>query len=363
MNIITNHNKLLTALKHAERFVAKNITLPILGTILLRAEKGNLILSATNLEIGINYKIGAKIEKEGLIAVPARVLSDFISAVNDEKITLKSEKQILYIQSEHYKTQILGMKTDEFPIIPIFSSESKIEIPSHVLRSKLSAVFDATSVSEIRPELSGVYVHVAKSGIDFAATDSFRLSEASSLINGNDMPPFIIPRNAVMEMIRLTEESEALITVMTTENQLLMKGEDFELVSRLIDGRYPDYKRVIPEIYTSSLTVNKSELERHIRMASVFSSSIADLKLKASNNTLTVMAKNSERGEITSSLPGQLKNSGFETTVNYRYLLDGLKTISSSNVHIHFTGVGAPLVLKGEGMNDQTYVIMPLRSS
>ena len=147
-----------------------------------------------------------------------------------------------------------------------------------------------------------------------------------------------------------------------SENQIFFTSSDLEIVSRLIDGRYPDYKKLIPDKWISKVLVNKNELEKNIRLASIFSSSISDIKIIAGERGLKISAKNADRGEITSFTESILKNDKFELAVNYRYFLDGLKVIPTENIVLEFTGEGSPLILRPEGRNDITYLIMPLRS-
>lgn len=362
MNLIINHKKFLAALRVVERFVSKNMSLPILNTVLLTTENNNLKLSATNLEIGINYWVGAKIEEEGEIAVPAKVFSDFISNVPDEKIMLSSSKNILSIDSEHYKTKILGMDSKDFPIIPKIKKDQKIKISQTDLKMALVNVIDSTALSETRPELSGVFVNVNKNKAEFAATDSFRLAEKIIDVSSEFSKSFIIPRNTVLELIRISEGVDGDITIAISDNQLFVGGDEFELVSRLIDGRYPDYKRVIPDKFISLVKVDKRELEKNTRMAGIFASSISDVKLSVGKGKMEILAKNSDRGEINATLICELKNHPFDISVNYHYLLDGLKAIPTDSVVIEFTGNGSPIVLRGENIKDQVYVIMPLRS-
>src|SRR3989344_5077505 len=362
MNIIINQRKFITAIRAVERIVSKNVSLPILQAILLKTEGGQVKLMATNLEVGIQYRVGAKIEAEGVIAVPARILSDFINTVQDEKLTLSTERDTLFLNSEHYKTQILGMKSDEFPIIPTVKASAEFKISGTLIAGALGSVFDATSLLETRPELSGVYVYAQDTRVTFAATDSFRLSERVVMTVAKIDKSFIIPRTTALEIIRLTaDRGDEEVTVAVAENQIALRGSDFELVSRLIDGRYPDHKKIIPEHYASTAVVNKAELERNVRMASIFSSSISDLALKAESGTLHISAKNSDKGEIVSQMPLGKIQTPFTVSVNYRYLLDGLKIIPTENIIIGYTGEGSPLVLKGEGREDQVYIIMPLR--
>ncbi len=362
MKIIINHNKLLTALRVVERIVSRNVSLPILSAILLRIENGRLKLSATNLEIGINYWVGAKVDEDGEIAVPARVFSDFISNITDEKVIVTTNKNIISINSEHYKTQILGMEAKDFPIIPKVKKETSFKINSQALKTSLISVSDSISLSETRPELSGVYVNISGDRAEFAATDSFRLSEKITVLKEGVSKAVIIPRNAVVEIVRMLENSDEEINVAISENQIFLYNDDFEFVSRLIDGRYPDYKKVIPEKFISLVKINKGEFERNVRLASIFSSNISDVRIKTIKDSMEISAKNSDCGDITSHLACELKNKPFEISVNYHYLLDGLKVIPTENVIVEFTGEGSPLVLKGEDKKDQTYVIMPLRS-
>lgn len=361
MDIIINQQKIQNALRAVERIVSKNISLPILNTILLKTDGGRLRLSATNLEIGINCWVGAKINKPGEIAVPAKVFSDFISNTFDENISLAVDKNIIFLTSENYKTKILGMETKDFPLIPKAKNGAAFKISSANLKGGLMAVLDAASLSETRPEIGGIYVNIIKNKIEFAATDSFRLAEKIINLNIDINKSFIIPRNTAIELVRLSDNFNDDLSLTISDNQLFIYGSDFEFISRLIDGHYPDYKKIIPDKFISILKINKNNLDKNTRLASIFSSSISDIKLKADKNNLQISAQNSDRGEILANIPCLIKNSPFEVAVNYRYLLDGLKLIPSEDVIIHFSGDGSPLVLREEDKKDQTYVIMPLR--
>ena len=347
MDIVANKEKLITALKIADKAVSKNITLPVLGTFLLKTDNGRLKVSATNLELGINCWLGAKINKTGEIAVPARLFLDFVGNVTDEKVELIAQKNILTVNSENYKTQIMCMEAKDFPIIPQIKKDVSFQISRRNLRTALLSVLDSTSLSETRPELNGIYVNISPDRAEFAATDSFRLSEKIINLEGKHQKTFILPRNAAIEIIRIAEDNDDNLFFAVSENQILIHGEDFEMISRLIDGHYPEYKRVIPEKFISLARINKTNFEKSIRMASVFSSSISDVKLKVTKDLMEISAQNSTKGEITANVVCAIKDRPFEISVNYQYLLDGLKTISSEDIILEFTGDGSPLVLKG----------------
>ena len=363
MKITANQKNLKKALLVVERVVSRNTSLPILNNILLKTENGRLKISATNLEIGINFLIGAKIDETGEIAVPARIISDFISNISDEKVSMSTKNNILSIDSDKYKTQILGFDTKDFPIIPKIKSSPFCEIQAKLLRDSLAAVFDSVAVSEARPELAGVFTGFDKGSVVFAATDSFRLTEKITNLKNSDHKILILPRNTVAELIRTLSDTEGDIRLLIGDNQIAFANDDLEIVSRLVDGSYPDYKKVIPEKFISRVLVDKNELEKNVRLTGIFSSNISDIKIKCQEGKLCLVAKNSDRGEIESEVESVLKTEPFELSLNFHYLLDGLKVINSPKVIIEFTGQNSPLVLRqGDGGKDVVYLIMPLRN-
>ena len=363
MKITVNQKNLKKALSLVERVVSKNTSLPILNNILLKTENGRLKVSATNLEIGVNYIIGAKIEEIGQIAVPARIISDFISNIMDDKVSLTTKNNILSINSERYKTQILGFDAKDFPIIPKIKSKPLAIIPTKLIRNSLITVLDSVAVSETRPELAGVLLDFNNDKIVFAATDSFRLTEKSVDFKNNQKQAFIIPRNTVVELIRVAGELEGDLSFSTSDNQVSFSNDDLEMVSRIVDGNYPDYKKVIPEKSVSRVLVNRDELDKTIRIAGLFSSNISDIKINCSEGKMAILAKNSDKGEIETLIEASLKNQPFEVSLNFHYLLDGLKILDTEKVIMEFTGHGSPLVIRpNDDRKDVVYLIMPLRS-
>ncbi|MBI2065302.1 MAG: DNA polymerase III subunit beta [Candidatus Yanofskybacteria bacterium] len=363
MRITINQKNLLKATTTVERVVSRNPSLPILNNILLKTENGRLKISATNLEIGINYYIGAKIDETGEIAVPARIFSDFIGNLGEEKITLVTKNNILSLNTNKYKTQILGLDPKDFPIIPKIKGDNFSVIPSKVLKNSLTAVFDSVAVSETRPELSGVYMNFSSNHLTFAATDSFRLTEKVNELKHKEKEALIIPRGTVVELIRLASDIQEDITIKLGDNQMAFVTDDIEVVSRIIDGNYPDYKKVIPDKFISRVVTKKDELEKNVRLAGLFSSSIADIKLNCDDKKISLTAKNSDKGDIQVSVDAVLKNDPFDISINHHYLLDGLKIIPTENVVIEYTGHGSPVVLRPEqDSKDLVYLIMPLRN-
>jgi len=357
-----SQKNLKEGLNIVEKIVSRNTALPILQNIILKTENGRLKLSSTNLEMGINFWLGSKIEEEGEIAVPARIFSDFVNNIKDEKITFKTKENTLFVNSNSYQTKIIGFSAKDFPIIPKTKEKPFSTVEASELFDLFSTVIDATALSDTRPELTGVFVDFLPEKIEAAATDGFHLAEKVLNKKNQEIKNIIIPRQTAQELIRTLSNLNGHISLSISENQIFFISPDWEIVSRLIDGRYPDYKKIIPEKWLSRVLINKKELEENIRLASIFSSGIFDIKISVKEKGLKISAKNADRGEISSFTEANLKNEPFELNVNYRYFLDGLKTIPTENVILEFTGEGNPLILRPEGRTDVTYLIMPLRS-
>ncbi len=362
MKLVVNQKNLKKAVGLVEKVVSKNTSLPILGNILLKTENGRLRLSATNLELGINTLIGVKIEEVGEIAIPARIFSDFINTVQDEKVTVVTKNNTLTISAEHYKTSILGFDSKDFPIIPKIKSEPVVSMPASMLKNALVKVLDSMAVSETRPELAGVFMQIKdKQGI-LVSTDIFRLSEVTIPVAASESVSIILPRNTVMELVRVCTDISGDVQIKYADNQVAFIVEDIELVSRVVDGTYPPYKNVIPDKFISRALIKRSELENNIRLAGLFTSSISDIKITCAEDKLTITARNSDKGEIETDVPAVIKNEPFELSLNYRYILDGLKNMPGNDVILEFTGAGSPLVMRPSDDKSFVYLIMPLRS-
>jgi len=349
-----------------KNITGKNLNLPILNTILITAKNNQLNLSTTNLELGINYYLNTPVENEGRVAVNSRIITDFIFNIKDEKIEVFSKDNILNIQSVNFKTKIICFDSKDFPLIPKFKKDSLIVLPGKILKNALSSVFDSISLSQTRPELGGVFINLNKDKIYFASTDSFRLTEKIIRAESKKQISAIIPRNTAAELIRILSDYEENISINIEENQIQFSSDNFEIISRLIEGRYPDYQKVIPLKSVSQILFKKDDLQNNIRLAGLFSSNINDIGLRIDKKEAVVFSKNSDRGEFNS----RVKNSPtvqieepFEVLLNYNYLADGLKNIPSDDILFEYTGEGAPIILKPKDSElNFTYLIMPLKT-
>lgn len=363
MNITINQQKLKKVISATERVISKSLTLPILHNLVIKTEQGRVKIYSTNLEIGITGWLSAKIEEEGEIALPAKIFSDFVNNLHEEKISIFTKENIIYVNTDQYKAKIIGFSSKEFPLVPKPKETAFLSLNASTLVKLINSVIDSVSLSEARPELSGIFLSFLPQSITSAATDSFRLAEQVIWESGKKECSVIIPRSTAQEIMRIFGGEEESVAITLSENQIFFKGEDLEIVSRLIDGHYPDYKKVIPEKSSHRVLLSVQEMEKSIKLASIFSSNVSsDIKLQGDKNGLKILARNPDKGEVSLSIPAQGEGNNFEITVNFRYLLDGLKIMPTENVIFEFTGEGSPLVLKPEAQKDLTYLIMPLRS-
>ena len=366
-----------------ERATSKNPSLPILDSILLETENNFLKLSATNLEIGINYWILSKTEKEGKIAIPGKTFSSFINLLPSSSISLLSKDNTLIVESENYKTKIRGFNADEFPIIPKVEKENYISIDSQSFAEGLSQIIGMVSPNQFRPEISGVYLSFQPDSIRMAGTDSFRLAEKKLISNENSQYSFnlpkplsiILPLKTATELINIISShssNEDLIKIYFSKSQVLIEfsmadssNPQIQVISRLIEGDYPQYQEIIPNKFKTKITLNKSNFVSSIRLASLFAKKVNEVKLRLmpAKKGIEVSAQNPELGEHSNFLSSKIEGEKMEINFNYRFLLDGLSNIKSSEVAFKFTDSEGAAVLEPIGDKSYLYVVMPIKGS
>lgn len=363
MKLLVHKDRLQRALNFVDRVTSRNITLPILNNTLLKTENGRLSISATNLELGVSSVIGAKIESIGQIAVPGRTLSDFIKNAPEENISLELKQNTLHVQTGSYTTTILCFDASEYPIIPKIEGGILFQIPVDILQKLITTISDSVAISDSRPELAGAFLQIEQDEIIMAATDIFRLAEERITSIQKEKITAIIPRGTITELHRILGDISGEVSIRITENQIAFSHEEFDIISRLIDGRYPDYRKVIPERSITKVLVRRSELENAAKVAALFSSSISDIKIECDGKRLSVSGKNSSKGEAQAGIEANVKGDAFEVSMNFHYFLDGLKVIPTDQVVLEYTGKGSPFVLRPNTDERKiTYLIMPLRS-
>ncbi len=364
---------LKNGLSVVERIVGKNLSLPILNNVLIDTEDSFINLVSTDLETSIKIWTLTKILNKGKVVVPAKFLSSFISSLPNEKIVMEAKEQNLYIECQNLKTQIQGFNPEEFPIIPKFDNTEFLEIDNKKLCLGLKQVIDVASPSQTRPEISGIYFSFSKNNVKMVATDSFRLAEKSVYLETpfKKEYSFILPQKPAREIMNILEDKEGVVKLYFSNNQVLFElpmaqvdHPQVQVTSRLIDGEYPNYQDIIPQKFKTIITLKRDEFLNQIKTASLFSGKVNEVKLliHSDKKEVQVFAKSQDIGENTSSLSVDIEGESVEISFNYKFLIDGLQNIKSSEVTFNVSKEDGPCLLKPVGDESYVYMVMPIKS-
>ncbi|MDD5696945.1 MAG: DNA polymerase III subunit beta [Candidatus Pacebacteria bacterium] len=378
MNFAILTKELKKGVSVAERVTGKNLTLPILDNVLVEALQNFLKISATDLELGIQWWGMCKTDKEGKIAVPAKLLSQIIGSLSDEKVNVKEKGNTLVIEGKNYKTQVKGFTSDDFPIIPTFSKDVFVEVDAKKIKEGLMSVVDVVSLSQIKPEISGVYFSFEKDAVKMVATDSFRLAEKIIAFSNKqgyknmfkEGISFILPQRAAKELINIISDEEKTLRIYLSESQVLFETflstvnhPEINLISRQIEGEYPSYQEIIPKEGKTKITVNKEEFLKQIKTAGIFGGRTNEvvLKITAKEKQVEIFSQDADIGEANLSIPAKTEGSSVKVSFNWKFLIDGLVNIKSSEIVFEFQGDDGPAVIRPVGDISYLYVVMPIK--
>jgi len=374
MKITLLQEKLKEGLLAIERVALKSFSLPILNNVLVKAEKNFLCLEATNLEIGLRWWILAKTEEEGKIAVPSHLFSNFISLLPKEKLELEARESILKIKHNAQTTQIKGLSGDDFPIIPKLEEEKFISIDTKLLSEGLNQVAGIPGLSTSRPEISGVYFLLEKNQLVMVATDSFRLGEKRIFFE-TPLPQsysFILPQRTAREIINIFAEREGFLKLYLSPNQVMFEfpmeetsHPKIQLISKLIEGEYPNYQEIIPKKFETQVILKKDNFLEQIKLAALFAKKTNEVRIKivSKNQKLEIFSQNPDIGEYKADLSGEIKGPGLEISFNYKFLVDGLLNIKSPEIIFGLNGEEGAGLIKPTTDENYLYLVMPMKSS
>ncbi len=347
-----------------EKISGKNAAFPILSTIRIEARKNYITLRATNLEIGIEVTIPAKVASEGIAVVSA---STFFQMLRSEGKTgiigLETKDGSLYVRSGTGEVRLKTYPEEEFPTIPTLDERGAARIQAEDFLKGLRAVWYAASTSLIKPELASVYLYQEQNALVFVATDSFRLGEKMVPLKGKtDITSFLIPSRNIPEIIRVLEQASGEIEVRSTEHQISFVFEQVYLTSRLVQGSFPDYRQIIPKGQTTEVILLREDLVQALRRTNIFSDKFNQIRftIQPKKKKCILFAKNDEVGEITENLEASLSGDDLEISFNTRYLTDCFQSINSDSVSLSFSGFGKPLVIRGISDSSFLYLVMPM---
>lgn len=366
MKIICLQENLIKGLQTVSHLAGKNINLPILNNVLIEASDGQITFTTTNLEIGINCKIRGKIERDGKCTVPAKLITDFISLLPKGNITLETKDNILKVECANDKTSINTMSHEDFPLLPTIEKQKEYIIEAVEIRNGLKKASFPVYVDTNRPEISGVFFSIIGDKLTLVGTDSYRLSEKTVHISKTSTDSsLIIPIETVSELVRiLSDFQEDEIKFFVEENQILFEIGNIEIVSRLIDGNYPDYKQIIPKETNTKAEIDVYEFVSAIKRTSLFCKpGINDIKLNlvAEKSELVISSTSDQIGENITVITAKITGVDNDVVFNYKYLLDGLNNIENDNAILELIDNKSAGILKSKKDENFVYIIMPIK--
>jgi DNA polymerase-3 subunit beta len=365
-------DNLAKGLSLVSRAVAARSTLPVLGNILLATDNGRLKLSATNLELSLTCWIGAKIEDEGAITLPAKTLVDLVNTLPPDTVTmgLSARTQAVNLQCGRIKASIKGIDAQEFPAIPQADMDRAIPLNVDDLREMIGAVIFAAATDEARPILTGVLARLEGTRVVLAASDGFRVAERTAHLSELAPEPVtaIIPARALAELARVIHADEPVyMDLPPGRGQVIFHHGNVELVSQLIEGTFPAYQNIIPKGYKTRTVVSTDEFRKACKSSDIIAREAAHttrLKIRPGEELtpghVTISATAAETGDNVADLDATIEGEPIEIAFNVKYLVDALNVITTPNVALETSTATSPGVIRPVGRDDYVYVVMPM---
>lgn len=374
MKVHVKQQQLAHCLNMASRAVSPRSTLPVLSNILIKTDEGRLRLSATNLELGITCWIGARIEGEGAITVPARTFTDLVSTLPSDKVilTLDNSTLTLNVKCGTSETNIKGIDAEEFPPIPEPNLEEGVPLNVTNFKEMVSQVAFSASTDEARPVLTGVLLKMDGDNITLAATDGFRISIREDTITNPVPQPIeaIIPARALVELARIIGSSEEtlIMTFPPDRGQVIFHLDNLELASQLIEGSFPDYRAIIPQNFKTHTLLSTSGLLKACKQAEIIAregTNVAKLNIipetdEATPGTLEISAQSEQTGSSEVLVDASVDGVPLLVAFNVRFLREVLEVIKSDNVWLETNAANTPGLLHPQGDEHFKHIIMPM---
>ena len=352
------------AISQIEKVAGKNLTLPILGAIHIEAADSHLTIRATNLQIGAEIVIPAKVSEQGIVAVSAQLLAQIANGLSgDAPLSLETENDNLIIKTKRSKMTLKSMNAEDFPTLPRVSTDNAFEIPIDQFVSGIRSVSYAAATSDIKPEIASVYLYQDGDQLVFVATDAFRLAEKKIKIgNLREFPEILMPVKNISEITRILSEFPGIINVSIVENQIAFSNETLYVTSRLTGGNYPNYRQIMPKESKTELIILKSDLQNILKSMLVFSDKFnqVDLVIDPAEKICTMTSRNSDTGEGIVNVEAALSGAAIETRLNHKYISDSLQSVSADSISFSFTEPNRAMVVRGVGDPSFTYLVMPM---
>ena len=364
MNFTCNRETIQKCIMSAERVTGKNSSLPILSSVLLTTNGKSLIIRATNLEVGVEFQIEAEIKTEGSVAISGSLFSNILTSIPDEeKITISSKDNVCKIITRNKNITVKGLISDDFPTIPVINEGESFTIQSQIFIQGVKSVLMSAAISDIKPEISSVYIYQKEKNLVFVATDSFRLAEKKINYQGDQISQgVIIPAKNIIEIVKVFENVNENILFKITKTQISCVSKSVYITSRVIQGIYPDYEQILPKNNTTEVIMLKQDLINTLKLSTLFSDKFNRIQfiINPPQKKCLISTKNSDIGETESNLTVTMSGEPIEISLNGKHLFDCLNAISEDSIVIQCNGANKPAVIRGLGDKTFTYLTMPL---
>ncbi len=363
MKIIITQENLKAGLQTVSRVVGNSSTLPILNNVMLETENGLLKISGTNLETGISTYVRCSVEKEGGICVGVKTITDLINSLPSTNIALESNELETNLITEHSKLSIKHLPTDDFPLIPKIEDGSKIKMDAQALKTSLDQVLFAASSSETQPEISGILFWFAEEQVLITATDRYRLAEKGMSYTGKINYKIIVPQRSAQEMSRLLTSIKGDIEISVTTTQMSLSLDNTYLVTRLIDGQYPDYQQIIPDSSNTQIIIDRQEFLSALKTTSVFSRGSGSITLEydSESSMVKLSSEAHDLGQGAVEILSKVSGGPGKLIINYRYLLDFLTNLSYDTLVMKIIDSNGPVTFMPESNDKYLYLVMPIK--
>ena len=364
MNISVEKKILANAVHIASRFSERKAgSLPALASVVIIAGDDGIKLRATNLETGVDLKLAGVCKTQGVVAIPASVLSQITASLSGEgNVTLEQSGDIVTLITSTGKSSIKTVSYEDFPSIPFPEKpKNRLVLPGVVLKELFTAVAACASTSTIRPELASLQISIAGGTLTAVATDSFRLAEKKiGLANKGVQGSFLIPAKNAMEIAQALPDEEIIMSF--DEHQCAFVSDAGMFVSRLTAAVYPDYRQIIPKESVSEANVLRKDFEAALKRATVFADQFQKVTLafEPKQKKLVLFAKNTDVGESSDALPSNISGSELKISFNHRYLAAALSLTNAESISLSAAGIGRPLVIRGIGDASLLYLVSPM---
>jgi DNA polymerase-3 subunit beta len=357
---------LLKSLSHVQSVVERRNTIPILSNVLIEArEDGSIRLMATDLDLQVDESVPANVAQAGATTVSAHTLFDIVRKLPEgSQVELNAAEGKMQLTAGRARFNLQTLPRDDFPVIAEGELPTRFELPAATLRQIIDKTRFAISTEETRYYLMGIFLHVADDQLKAAATDGHRLARVTvPKPDGADgMPDVIVPRKCVTELRKLLEELEGTVEVSLSATKVRFGLGSAVLTSKLIDGTFPDYNRVIPTGNDKLLKLDPKSFSHGVDLVSTIASEkTRAVKMTLDRDKVTLSVTSPENGVATEELPADYGSDGLEIGFNARYLLDILSEIDGDTVEVHLADAAAPTLLRENDKSPALYVLMPMR--